>query len=371
MAIIGPVEAKVITSDKAPRAKEARPKRKRVKKSRITQILIRASRQTGFITVSLVFRWPIWILVRILITLKIMKPFGYVFLVYPGDPSDLDGYCPRWLARSFLYRSKPTIGGDIEKSVGGKGLTVVVPDTIKELSHDKSRCAGIKKRLLRVKSLTGAKSIAIAGRAPGVFARHGIELDKPFVEGTKGTLFCVTETISEVMKKHGLTPGGFKVAVVGVGNIGGSLLDFLKEEGHSAFGVDIAKSKRDDVFLGKDSHLLLKTAKMVIVLTGKGSDFMSYVKHLSPGTIVIDDTHPRIRKRISDFTFYKVAVAMKTENGKIIRFRPRLPGYKAEWIPGCAVEGIFSAATGEFNNTTQLDFNRRAKELGLFALLVN
>jgi hypothetical protein len=102
-----------------------------------------------------------------------------------------------------------------------------------------------------------------------------------------------------------------------------------------------------------------------VVLTPKGSDFIHYIKYLKKDVIIIDDTHPRITEQLSDVTFYKVAVGMKD-----VKFHPRLPGYKQDWIPGCAVEAMVVAATGDFDNASQEAFNTWAKELGFFAHMV-
>ena len=40
---------------------------------------------------------------------------------------------------------------------------------------------------------------------------------------------------------------------------------------------------------------------------------------------------------------------------------PRLPGYRTDWIPGCAVEAMYAAATNDFNGTSQHEFSGRAK----------
>jgi len=326
------------------------------------QIFIPALRKIAFIVVSLVMRWPIW---AILGLARIFKPFDYLFLVYPGTDSDLDGYCPRRLAKSWLFSKKPAIGGIISKSVGGRGLILVVPNTVKEFLFHKDVCKKVMWRLRWLSIIVGARSIAIAGQAPGMFSRHNLSLEKPFVRGNKGTVFCIMETVSEVMKKHNLEAGKFRIALIGVGYVGALLLSSLKEQGHNIVGVDI-QINRKGIFLPQESRPFLKEAAMVIVLTPRGEDFAPYVPDLKMGAIVIDDTHPKITQRPIGVNFYKVAVGL---NGT--RFLPRLPGYRADWIPGCAVEAIYSAATGQFNGSSQGEFNQRARELGFFARLVS
>lgn len=327
----------------------------------ISKYFFRIPRYFGFLMISLFFRWPIWF---VLFLLKPFKTFDYIFLVYPGTESDLDGYCPRWLAKSWLFSCKPTIGGIITKGSCGRGLYLVVPNTAKQLQEDKNVCIKIMARLGFIRNLIGAKSIAVAGQGPSMFAKHGISISQPFVRGNKGTVFCVIETIEQVMKAHSLVAGKFKIAVVGVGYVGSILIDFLKSQGHNIIGLDI-EEKENAVKINEGADVL-RNAEMVVVLTPKGSDFVPHLPRLKNGCIIIDDTHPKIRvKDPNGHNFYKVTVGLESVN-----FYPRLPGFKKDWIPGCALEAMYSAATNDYNGTPQAIFNKRAKEMGFYAHLV-
>ena len=317
-------------------------------------------RKLGFLTGNLILRWPIY---WSLAAARVFKPFHFLFLVYPGSDKDLDGYCPRWLAKSWLFSKKPTIGGVISKGRGVgriRGLTLVVPNTVDEFRAKSVVCQEVLNRLERMGSLLGVKSIAIAGQVPGIIIQKGFRLNKPFVEGSKGTVFCVIETVDEAAKRHNLSTGKYKIAVVGVGYIGGLLVDVLMEYGHDVIGID-TKTKRERVT--SESHPL-KQADLVVVLLPKGSDFDPYILYLKKGAIVIDDTHPKIRKKPPGIIFYKVAVGMKG-----VKFLPRLPGYKSNWIPGCAAEAMCVAFDEKFRHATPREFNGKAKDLGFFAYL--
>ncbi|MBU2265217.1 hypothetical protein KJ784_03480 [Patescibacteria group bacterium] len=325
--------------------------------------LFRLLRQAGFILVSLILRWVVW---GVLGALRIFKIFDYLFLVYPGSASDLDGYCPRKLARSWLFSKKPTVGGIISKGQAGvRGLYFVVPNTAKEFSFGKDVCESVRRRLAWLNGLVGSRAVAVAGQVPGMMVRNGVSIEKPFVRGNKGTVFCIMETISEAMKKHGRKSGKTSIIIVGVGYVGSQLLDSLRQEGFNAIGIDIESRKGGYVALDEDARVFLPKADLVVVLTPKGSDFAPYVQYLKKGAIVIDDTHPKITEKPLGVHFYKVAVGM---DGSF--FYPRLPGYRSNWIPGCAVEAIMAAATGEFNGCSQKEFNQKAKELGFFARMV-
>lgn len=330
---------------------------------------MRLARQTGFVFANLILRWVMW---AVLGALRIFKVFDYLFLVYPGSPRDLDGYCPRKLARSWFFSKKPTVGGIISKGKAGvRGLYFVVPNTAKEFGSSKDVCEAVKKRLAWLNALVGSRAVAVAGQVPGMMVRNGVTIEDPFVRGNKGTVFCVMETVSEAAKKHNLNLLDAGIIVVGVGYVGSLLLKEMRANGMKAIGVDTdALSKIHEipggyVALDEDARVFLPRADIVVVLTPKGEDFSPYVRHLKEGAIVIDDTHPKIEDRPTGVNFYKVAVGMKDTS-----FYPSLPGYESNWIPGCAVEAIMASATGEFNGCSQQEFNQKAKELGFFAHLV-
>jgi hypothetical protein len=334
-----------------------------VKKGKGFEFIFRPLRQAGFLLVSLILRWPVWGILRI------ARVFDYIFLVYPGSASDLDGYCPRKIARSWLFSGKPTVGGIISAGkIGVRGIYFVVPNTAKEFFENNAVCQEVKKRLEWIKNLLGkrAKAVAIAGQVPSAFVKNGDPLEEPFVRGNKGTVFCVMETLHEAMKKQGLEVGKAKIAIIGIGYVGGLLFDALKAEGQDVIGVDI-EFRKSGVALKEDGEVLISIADVVIALTPKGSDFLPYVKRLKKDAIIIDDTHPKIKMedQPEGMIFYKVAVGLEG-----VKFLPQLPGYRADWIPGCAVEAILTARTGEFNGVSQKEFNHRARSFGFFAHLV-
>jgi hypothetical protein len=288
-------------------------------------------------------------------------------LVYPGTDSDLDGYAPRKISKSFLYTRRPTLAGFISRNPRcGTGLVLVVPNTSADFAANPQTASVVLRKLDWLRTLVGADSIALAGQLPGIISRRNGLLKKPFVNGDKGTVFCVTETISSVLRRHNLSKSIVKIAVVGVGHVGGSLLTALRSDGFEAIGIDI--EPRHGSFIIRDGgESVLGNADIVVVLTPRGSDFLPYLKLLKNDAIIVDDTHPKIKEadQPEGMHFYKVAVGIGNS-----RFYPRLPGYRPNWIPGCAIEAMTAAVTGEFNGTSQENFNKQARELGFFAHMV-
>jgi lactate dehydrogenase-like 2-hydroxyacid dehydrogenase len=125
--------------------------------------------------------------------------------------------------------------------------------------------------LLRIQKLSGAKAIALAGQMPGVFIRHGIKMEKPFVNGVRGTVYSVVETIETLTHKQ-YAPECGTMVVVGVGHMGGEVVDYLQGGKWQVHGIDIRRSQ-DGVLLPDEGAAVLAQADMVIVLTPKGFDF--------------------------------------------------------------------------------------------------
>ncbi len=328
-------------------------------KIRIKKPLQKLLRQTGFLTISLVLRLPLWIL---LFLVRPGKSVGYLFVIYPGHKKDVIEFCPKWLAYSPIFMGRPTIGGMISNGTAKRGLVLVVPNTVGEMRADKKMCQAIQRRLLRVQRLTGARAIALAGQMPGVFLRHGLELEKPFVTGVRGTVYSVVETI-ETLTAQKIAPASGTMVIVGVGHMGGEVIDYLQDRSWKIHGIDIRRH-RDGVLLPEEGEKVLAQADMVVVLTPKGSDFAPYMKYLKPGCLVVDDTHPRLHATISGLKLYKVAIGLP---GTI--FYPRLPGYRRDWLPGCVVEAIYAAVTSSFGSDPLPVFIERARQLGYYAHL--
>jgi len=343
---------------------ENKSKRK-IKKANLK--MVRFARKIAFVSANLP-RMAIWLFLGLLRLLGI-RLFDYLFFISPGTNKnlrDIDQYCPRKLSKSWVFSEARNLFVAIIKKSDqcGRGLVVGTFKTTEDFLKNKQLGAKFEKTFKWLQLFTGVKSIALAGQMPGLINHQGVKIKKPVVSGIKGTVFCVSKTVKRVIIKHGLIPGKFQIAIVGVGRIGGSLMDNLKEFGHNVVGIDI-KARGHSIALTEDASKILPQADMVVVLTPDGRDFIPYIKYLKNGAIVIDDTHPRIRADVGKVFFYKVAVELPG-----VEFFPQLPGYWKNWIPGCVVEAMFVAATNRFNGVNQKQFNQRVEEFGFRALLV-
>jgi len=315
-------------------------------------MLVRKIRKSAFVLVNVILRPLIW---PTLFVLRPFRLFDYLFLVYPGTDYDLDGYCPRWLARSWLFSGRPVAGGMITRGTTGvRGLILVMPNTARQLLADKSIVNDIVKRLNSISTLVGANTIAMAGQMPSIAEKHGIATDQKFVDGKLGTVFAIETTLEKILALEDTCKDPV-IAVIGTGFIGQAVLNNLKRKGRKVVGFNI------------DSDVsAIADADIVIVLTPRGKDFMPYVPHLKKGAIVIDDTHPRIFARIDNAALYKVAMSIEG-----VQFLPKLPGYLYDWVPGCAIEAILQARFGHDTILDPAKARSAADEIGLKPILVN
>lgn len=315
-------------------------------------MLVRKIRKTVFIASNVFLRIPIWL---ILFALRPFRLFDYLFLVYPGNEYDLNGYCPPKLARSWLFSGKPVIGGVISKgSTGVRGLILVIPNTAKQLLSSKPIVLSVVNRLSRIATILGVNSIAMAGQLPSIVEKHKIPLDRRFVDGKLGTVFTIESTLEKVLGLDGV-PGQPAIAVVGTGFIGTALLENQVRAGRNVTGFSLNSDATQ-----------ISQSDIVIVLTPRGKDFAPYIPHLKQGSIVIDDTHPRIFARLEHATLYKVAMSLDG-----VKFMPKLPGYRNNWVPGCAIEAILQARFGHDTITDPEKAKKAAAIIGLRPILVH
>lgn len=291
------------------------------------------------------------------------RSFDYMFFVYPGKESDMDGYLPRFFTNEWC-RTQLFFGGIITAPKGencGRGILVGAPSTVRSMVRSDAECRVLQRRMKKISHSFSIKRVAIAGRAPSIFLRHGISLDNPFVHGEKGMVFCTIETLYSVAHKHGLSLEKANIAVFGAGRVGKSISAFLSEEGYAVKSI-----RSRSVFDEKDSKLsdsiseVLKTADIVIVISAKGSDFHPYMKYLKDNAFVISETHPPIQRPFKRGTIHRAALSMEG-----LQFVPSLETYSATSIPGCVIEAIVFSKHGEI--TDQVLFNEKAREIGFRA----
>ena len=121
---------------------------------------------------GIVLRGPFLLVMRFL-----PRFFDYIFFVYPGKESDMDGYVPRFFTNSQWGRTQIFFGGIItapkEKKVG-RGILIGSPSTVRSMVRSEAECRILEQRMKKIARGFSAKRVAIAGRgAINIFAsRH-------------------------------------------------------------------------------------------------------------------------------------------------------------------------------------------------------
>jgi hypothetical protein len=289
--------------------------------------------------------------------------FDYVFFVYPGTRSDMDGYMPRWMTKYSCLRTKIFIGGVVtipkNKEIG-RGLIVGAPSAVRSLIASQQECAILHKKTLRLAEKLSAKAIAIAGRGPSIFLHHNIPMTLPFVRGEKGMIFCTIMALQAAITKHDIVLENANVVIFGAGRVGKSIQEFFCMHNCDAKNIcaqSIFDTKKRAL---KDDMLeLLHNADIIVVISAKGSDMYPYMKYLKDGAIIIDDTHPRMKRPFKRGFLYRASLSMSG-----LRFLPSLQAYTGKSVPGCVIEAIVYAKY-EQNIADQIVFNELAKKIGL------
>lgn len=308
------------------------------------------------------FRRPImyvmWFLPRL---------FDYVFFVYPGRDSDIGGYLPEFMAKGSWFRTQIFFGGIITAPHGkraGRGFLIGAPSTVRSMVRSREECRILEKKMRQIANIFSIRKIAIAGRAPSIFMRHGFALGDPFVPGERGMVFCTIENLFLVAKKHNISLQNARIVVFGAGRVGVSIADFLLSKGYA---VTIVRAQsvfdHENHDLPDDANDILQKADIVIVISAKGSDFHPYMECLKKGVIVIGETHPQISRSLTQGSLYRAGLYLDG-----LRFIPSLETYSATSIPGCVVEAIVNARYADI--TSQDVFNDQARAIGFRACAV-
>jgi len=327
------------------------------------------ARFVGYFTMNLL--WPLLFQPLCGLLKSFNHPlFGFIFLVYPGTLDQVKGYAPLWYRQ---FASMISVIGFVFKARNGqRGLVVTIPYTIEEM-EEKNHLGNMLKRLNRLALRIGAKSIALAGRLPGVITQNGYRemLVKPIVTGEKGTIFTIFLSVKQAVQSAGLDFRKTKVGILGYGFIGSRLVPVLQDNGiENIVCIDprIKQDRNNKITLTRDP-MALSDRDLVVILTAKGEQAETVIDYLKPGVIVIDDTHPQLPRRLSAKIEKNGGHVIKATLGlKGMIFWPRLPNWYRNWLPGCCVEALVSATQGFAE--TQKEFNQRAEEMGFVALKV-
>ena len=300
------------------------------------------------------------------------KNAPFIFLVYPGTREDVDRYFPRPLHPIFQKILPPVF------PVGLLGRGLVMATFTFDLAFTTPRCQSIQDALKAWADDIGASTIALAGRMPGIFHGQGLKIEPPLVTGDMGTIHAVVSCLRSVRKRHGFHRKDCRVAVLGGGGfVGGSLCRTLMALGYSrvvALDIRYTETQEEDGILQTSDYRQLEEVDLVVVLTARGHEIKPAIPYMK-NKLVVDDTHPQLpswlvsQLRENECLTYKVVITLDD-----FKFRPAIPGYKRDWIPGCVWQAVVTAVALDMDLgngfKTLHDFHQVARQLPYHAPLV-
>lgn len=326
-------------------------------------MVIRILRQTAFLTTGLLLRLPIWGCLWTLGKLGFVK---VIFQVYPSSEREIRAFCPNIPVLRNFFSARPTLAGIIISGFRPLGIYMVMPNTVEELAKGENKHVALKivDRLRWVCDFTEAKSVGLAGQLAGVFERrHEIMMKKPLYGSLFGMLYGLLETIRAVIETHQLSANSLCIGVLGVGDLGTALSDYLERQGYRVVPIDVRHTVDGRFELRYENIALqqLKESDMLINLMPTGKHFLQTNSHdhLSPECPIIDFSHPRIPPSIVNPTYMGNRIQREG-----LRFLLSLPGgWKSNEIPACSLPSMLAAMTNEKWNTFE-EFSVIAKETG-------
>lgn len=283
-------------------------------------------RQFVFLFVGIFLRWPLWLLIGIAGKFGL---FRFVFLVYPTDEVECSQFCPNVpIFRRFLS-GRPTPGGLIANGWRPVGIYFVVPDLPRDLARKKNRqlAENIVKRMRWIRRLAGAETIGLAGQLGPIFARrHNIPIEPPLFSSINGNIFSIHEAIKWVALQQNTFSKQTKIAIVGGGELGQSLHEYLGKQGLQCDTVDVRFTRKGSALpvTSSESIETLKQTDFVINLLPKGEDFMASTlpNIMREKASIVDFSRPAIDKESVTQSVYMGNRLQK--NG--MRFVLALPG---------------------------------------------
>ncbi|MBU1231248.1 MAG: hypothetical protein KKD01_11330 [Proteobacteria bacterium] len=305
-------------------------------------------RQIIFFFIGTLLRWPLWLLIGLIGRSGIFKT---VFLVYPTDEVECRGFCPNISFLRRFFSGRPTPGGLIMNGWMPMGIYFVIPDLTRDLARKKNRALAetIVRRMLWIRQLSGAQTIGLAGQLGPIFARrHNIPMEPPLFSSINGNIFSIHEAINWVTRQKQSFFHARNVAVVGGGELGCTLLEYLNNQGYHCNTVDVRYTRQGKVVpLQSDENMgNLHDVNFVINLMPKGDDFLDSNLHkfISHDAVIIDFSRPAIPENILPQEIYFGNRIRRTD----MRFIFALPGgWKQRQLPACALPALLTALTGQ------------------------
>ncbi len=310
--------------------------------------MINLFRQIIFLTLAIFLRWPLCALINIIGKTGIFKT---VFLVYPTDEIEVLGFCPNIPFLRRYLSGKPTPAGLIMNGWLPMGIYFVISYLQRDLAFKKNRhvAESIVQHMHWFRKLAGARTIGLAGQLGPIFSRrHNIPMEPPIFTSIYGNIFSIHEAINWVARQKQSFLRSQKVAVIGGGELGITLQEYLNSQGYNCSIIDVRYTLRGKVVpvQNNDGKEQLRGIDFVVNLMPKGDDFMAsgLEKIIPRNAAIIDFSRPAIP---ADQLVQKVYLGNRVRRSNM-RFMFALPGgWKQKQLPACALPSVISAMTGQ------------------------
>ncbi len=332
------------------------------------QILLK---QIIFLFIGTILRWPLWLLIGI------TGRFGFfqtVFLVYPTDEVECREFCPEITLLRRYFLGRPTPGGLIMNGWRPMGIYFVIPDLPMVLARKKNKkhVELIVQRMRWIRRLAGAKTIGLAGQLGPIFSRrHNIPMEPPLFDSINGNIFSIHEAVKWVGNQKLPLLYKQKITVVGGGELGVTLLEYLTDQGYQCNTVSVRYTRRAEIIPVKSAENIehLQNAHFVINLLPKGTDFLNakLQEFIPPTAAIIDFSRPAISANALPQTLYS-GNKLRRSN---MRFVFALPGgWKQQQLPACALPALLAAISGEIHDQLE-PFCQLARQQAFCTALVD
>ncbi|WP_319588834.1 hypothetical protein [uncultured Desulfobulbus sp.] len=301
-------------------------------------------RQLIFLVCAFFLRWPIWLLIWIAGRSGMFKT---LFLLYPTDSSECLDFCPdiQWL-RNFLS-GRPTPAGLIMDGWRPIGIYLVIPNQALELMRRKERATVecILRRMLWIQKLSGAGAIGLAGQLGSIFEkRHGIPMEPPFYSSTFGNIFSIQKAVNHLVVHAKKPPWQVSVAILGGGELGEQLEQYLRGDGYRMSMVDVRYTRAGDVKLtnAMAAGVQLKEVDLVINLLPRGKDFIDCNLHqlISETATIIDFSRPQI---CAATIAQNVVMGNRVRRGGLHFFMTLPGGWQRHDLPACSMPSLVAS----------------------------
>ena len=298
--------------------------------------------------------------------------FKTLFLIYPIDRSECLDFSPdiKWL-RDF-FSGRPTPAGLIMDGWRPMGIYLLIPNPALELMRAKNRptVEAIIRRMLWIQKLSGARAIGLAGQLGPIFEkRHGISMVPPFYSSTYGNIFSIQKAVNHLVTTSKRKPWEVSVAILGGGELGEQLVQYLGNDGYRMAMVDVRYTRSGDVRLTDENEAdrQLEKVDFVINLLPRGKDFMECHLHRRiPATAtIVDFSRPQIPQ---EAITQKVVMGNRVQRSGIHFFMKLPGGWKRHELPACSMPSLL-ASLGSLPIGSIEDFRIAARQFAFSTAL--